>query len=207
MRRKWWIGLAALLLLSGLFVLRHGFDWPGSPWARGTTIEALNGVPVYDNGPVPALSHGASDGPGGYSFGRKWLSDEFVKRYLFRARGHRMPDGGGSAASLFDIDTPQGALNERRGLLQYRQDGSDAPATGDVIVFEDEARLGHAAIIAAVGPDFVEVVQQNAAPARERLALNPSDGRYHIGGSRPVLGWLRVPTMQAMPVVRTGTSG
>ena len=198
MRRKWWILIVLVAVIGAAgFMARRGFDWPGSPWAGGTAIETLNGVPVFDNGPLASVSHGRSEGPGGYAFGLKWQSDEFARRYLLKARGHRMPDAGGTAASLFDVDTPQGALNERRGLIQYRQGGTDAPRPSDVIVFEDDASAGHVAVIAAVGEDFVEVVQQNARPARERLPLSQVDGGYRIGGGRSALGWLRVPTMQA----------
>ena len=197
MRRKWWILIVLVAVIGAAgFMARRGFDWPGSPWAGGTAIETLNGVPVFDNGPLASVSHGRNEGPDGYAFGLKWQSDEFARRYLLKARGHRMPDAGGTAVSLFDVDTSQGALNERRGLIQYRQGGTDAPRPSDVIIFED-ASAGHVAVIAAVGEDFVEVVQQNARPARERLPLAQVDGGYRIGGSRPALGWLRVPTMQA----------
>lgn len=199
MRRKWWILVILVALVgAGGFMLRRGFDWPGSPWAGGTQIEALGGVPVFDNGPFAAVSHGRSETPDGYAFGLKWQSDEFARRYLLKARGHRMPDTGGTAQSLFDSDTPQGALNERRGLAQYRQGGMDAPRPGDLVVFADDDGLGHVAIIASVGEDFVEVVQQNAKPARERLPLVHAGSGYRIGGARPALGWLRVPTMQAL---------
>ena len=74
----------------------------------------------------------------------------------------------------------------------------DAPRPGDLVVFADDDGLGHVAIIASVGEDFVEVVQQNAKPARERLPLVHAGSGYRIGGARPALGWLRVPTMQAL---------
>ena len=199
MRRKWWILLVVpLLVLGGVtgLVIVRGFDWPGSPWSEGKSLETLNGIAVYDNGPMASMSHGRSYAPDGYYFGPKWHSVEFVKRYLYQARSQRLPDGMGSAASFFDTDTPQGALNERRGLMQFRQGGMDPPIAGDVVVFGGDDD-GHLAIVASVGDDFVEVVQQNAAPPRERLPLARGGGAYRIRGGRPALGWLRVPTMQA----------
>ena len=47
------------------------------------------------------------------------------------------------------------------------------------------------------GATLAHHVQQNAVPARERLALAKANGVYRIQGERTVLGWLRVPTMQA----------
>ena len=199
MRRKWWIVLTLTALLAGLaagFVVLRGFDWPGSPWAQGKTLDTLNGVAVYDNGPVPTISHGRNYASDGYYFGQKWQCVEFAKRYLYRARSHRMPDGMGTAVSFFDPETPQAALNERRGMTQYRQGGLEPPAPSDMIVFDDGGE-GYVAIVAAVGEDFVEVVQQNVVPARERLSLTKAGGVYRIHSGRTVLGWLRVPTMQA----------
>jgi len=209
MRRKWWIsigGIAVIAALAGTIFLR-GFDWPGSPWAAGMPIEALNGVAVYDNGPIASVSHGRNAAPDGYYFGQKWQCVEFVKRYLYQARGHKMPDGMGDAASFFDPATPPGALNERRGLVQFRQGGPDAPIAGDLIVFDGAAGFGHVAIVAAAGEDFIEIVQQNAAPPRERMALKHSGNGYLVEGRLPALGWLRVPTMQAEHVRGAAPAG
>ena len=66
-------------------------------------------------------------------------------------------------------------------------------------------RYGHVAIVSAVGPDFVEVIQQNAGPfgaTRERFALTRADGLVHVENDR-VLGWLRMPPPAgAKPPVR-----
>ena len=197
--RKWLLLGALVVILCGAtaFLFLRGNDWPGSPWARGTVIESLDGVPVYDNGPIFSASHGKSLASDGTYFGQKWQCVEFVERYLYEVKGHVMPDGMGNAISFFDNETPQGALNERRGMLQYRQAGSEPPRKGDLIVFSGAAGFGHVAIVSAVGADFVEIVQQNASPARTRLPMRIVNGGYVVERDGETLGWLRVAPMQA----------
>ncbi|MDQ0394533.1 hypothetical protein [Labrys monachus] len=196
--RKWMLigGILVILGTGATFVLRHGFEWPGSPWSRGTVVETLDGVPVYDNGPIASLSHGHSYAPDGTYFGLKWQPTEFVARYLYRARGHVMPVGSGSPLSFFDDQTPQGAVNEQRGLVQFRQGGTERPRKGDIIVLGNEGDDGQVGIVSDVGGDFVEIVWQDATPPRLRLPMS-TDGGYRVTSPLPVLGWLRVPSMRA----------
>jgi surface antigen len=197
--RKWTLLGALVVILCGAaaFLFVRGFDWPNSPWAKGTVIETQDGVPVYDNGPIFSISHGRSFAADGTYFGQKWQCVEFVKRYLYSARGHVMPNGMGNAASFFDGDTPQGALNEKRGMLQYRQGGTEPPRRGDLIVFAAVAGYGHVAIVSDIASNTIEIVQQNASPPRQRLPMTVVDGGYRVDHSSPTLGWLRVPSMQA----------
>lgn len=197
--RKWAILGAFVLILCGAaaFLFLRGFDWSGSPWAKGIVIESLDGVPVYDNGPIFSMSHGKSFAADGTYFGQKWQCVEFVKRYLYQAKGYVMPNGMGNAISFFDEETPQGALNDKRGMLQFRQGGTEPPRKGDLIVFEGVTGFGHVAVIADVGADFVEIVQQNVSPARARMPLRRIRGGYQVDSSSGTLGWLRVAPMQA----------
>jgi CHAP domain len=197
--RKWALLVSAILILgcAAGFLFLRGLDWPGSPWARGTVIESQDGVDVYDNGPVLSASHGKSFAADGTYFGQKWQGEEFVKRYLYVAKGHVMPDGTGNALSFFDAETPQGAMNEKRRMLQFRQGGTEPPRKGDLIVFAGAADIGHVAIVSAVGSDAIEIVQQNAAPARTRLPLRVVNGGYEVEQEGATLGWLRVAPMQA----------
>ncbi len=197
--RKWALQAALVLILgaAAAYVFLRGFDWPGSPWAGGTVIESLDGVPVYDNGPIFSISHGRNYAADGTYFGQKWQCVEFVKRYLYQAKGHVMPNGMGNAISFFDDETPQGALNEKRGMLQFRQGGTEPPRKGDLIVFAGGAGFGHVAIVSNTGPDFVEIVQQNASPARARLPMHIAGSGYVVDHNGEALGWLRVGPMQA----------
>jgi len=196
--RKWTLigSLLVLLCAGAAFFVRQGFEWPGSPWSGGKAIERLDGVPVYDNGPIASLSHGRSYAEDGTYFGRKWQPAEFVARYLYRARGHVMPVGSEDPLGFFDDQTPQGAVNEKRGLVQFRQGGTERPRKGDVLVLGGSGD-GQVAIVAAVGEDFIEIVRQDAWPPRMRLPLS-SAGGYRVVSPLPALGWLRVPSMQAM---------
>ncbi len=193
--------LAIIVFLGGLgigWVLWRGFDWNDSPYARGTPLENLDGVAVYDNGPLFTVTHGRNYAADGYYFGQKWQCVEFIKRYLYTAKGLRMPDVWGHAISFFDPDLPHGALNVKRGMTQYAQGGGEKPRPGDLLVFSGAGGYGHVAIVSSVGTDYVEVVQQNSPPPRERLKLAAANGRYTILG-RPALGWLRVPEKTSSP--------
>jgi len=164
---------------------------PARPIAEGRAIARLDGVAVYDNGPLFTASHGRNRAVDGYYFGQKWQCVEFVKRYLYEARGHRMPEVMGHAISFFDLRTPHGAINAQRGMVQYRQGGDEPPTPGDLIVFSGVKGYGHVAIVAARGDGFIEVVQQNKAPARERLTLRRTGKGYAVQSRLPALGWLR----------------
>ena len=44
--------------------------------------DAVDGVPVYDNGHDVAVAHGRNDAPDSCTSGQKWQCFEFVTRYL-----------------------------------------------------------------------------------------------------------------------------
>ena len=80
-------------------------------------------------------------------------------------------------------------------------DAASAPAVEDLIVLAPWVfnRFGHVAIVSQVGPDFIEVIQQNAGPfgaTRERFALTRTNGVVRVENDR-VLGWLRLPARPA----------
>lgn len=197
--RKWIVaaGLAACVILTaGGVVYLRGFTWTTSPWAQGNVVTTFDGVPVYDNGPLFAVSHGRHYAPDGYYFGQKWQCVEFIKRYLYQTRGHRMPDVMGHAVSFFDPSVPQGGVNAARGMVQYKAGGNEAPKKGDLIVFAGAGGYGHVGIVVAAGADFIEVAQQNKPPARERIELAATSDKgirsIPLSGL-PALGWLRLP--------------
>jgi len=157
----------------------------------GKVIDSYRGVNVYDNGLLYFRSHGKHYGPDGYYYGQKWQCVEFIKRFYRDARQHRMPDGMGHAKSFFDPTLADGALNTRRGLVQYRNGSTQSPKPDDLIVFTD-TRYGHVAIVSQVAADSLEIVQQNIlAGPRRRLSLVVSNGHYCVTSPRVPAGWLR----------------
>lgn len=164
--------------------------------AVGEVIDAYNGVPVYFNGAVGHVSERnvAADG---YNIGLKYQCVEFVKRYYYERFQHKMPQDRGNAVDFFRPGIPNGALNAERGLIQFANGAGETPAEEDLVVFAPWLlnRFGHVAIVSQVGPDFVEVIQQNAGPfgaTRERYPLRVQDGKPVIDTPR-LLGWLRRP--------------
>ncbi|MEN3929644.1 CHAP domain-containing protein [Microvirga sp. W0021] len=182
------------LLLSGAVVAgaKIYFHSIHKTYENGIIIAQLDDVPVYDNGPIFNIAHGRHYAEDGYYLGQKWQCVEFIKRYLYQAKGHRMPDVWGHAISYYDKELPHGKLNDKRGMIQFQQGGNEKPQQGDLIVFSGAGGYGHVAIIAAVSDNEVEIVQQNSPPAREKLPLISKDGNWEIG-KRSTLGWLRIP--------------
>ena len=158
----------------------------------GKALDEYHGVKVYDNGPDFVASHGRHYSWTGYYYGQKWQCVEFIKRFYFQGKGHRMPDVWGHAADLFDPSTPQGGFNGRRGLLQYRNGGSVPPKDDDLLVFGEMTSYGHVAIVVQVTENFVEVIQQNAGPTRVQIPMELKEGCYWVGKRYPASGWLRL---------------
>jgi hypothetical protein len=159
----------------------------------GKVIDSYRGVTVYDNGLLYFRSHGKHYGPDGYYYGQKWQCVEFIKRFYRDAKRHKMPDGMGHAKSFFDMSLSDGALNPRRGMVQYRNGSTHGPQPDDLVVFTD-TRYGHVAIVSQVAADSLEIVQQNIlAGPRRRLSLVVSNGQYFVTSPRVPAGWLRAP--------------
>lgn len=172
----------------------------GTELSPGSQIDELNGVAIFYNGGVNE-SRGRNTSADGYNLGIRHQCVEFVKRYYFERFGHRMPDSYGHARSFFDQTLADGALNARRGLLQFSNGTGSLPRADDILVFGPSLLnpYGHVAIVAEVNPYAVIIAQQNAGPllsSREALPLH----RERIASER-VLGWLRLPTAQAVTVV------
>lgn len=159
--------------------------------AVGEVTDEIRGVRVYNNGPVYPESHGKHYTPdSSYYFGKKWQCVEFIKRYYFLVLHHKMPDGFGHAKDFFDPAIPQGALNKKRGLLQYHNGGNDRPRPDDILVFG--GRYGHVAIVTRVEEEELEVIQQNIfMRPREYFKIVQKDGKYTVGEGKKPLGWLR----------------
>jgi hypothetical protein len=116
---------------------------------------------------------------------------EFVKRFYYKAERHKMPDVMGHAKSFFDENLPDGAINPRRGLIQYLNGSTNKPRPGDLLVFTD-TKFGHVAILTDVGSNSLEVIQQNIlSGTRGNFSLVASNGHYLVISPRQPAGWLR----------------
>lgn len=179
----------ALLLTLGIGAALLG--WWNSRRV-GRVLDSYRGVSVYDNGFLFFRSYGRNYGSNGYYFGQKWQCVEFVKRFYFEAKNHKMPDGMGHAKSFFEDGLADGGLNSRRGLFQFRNGSPTKPSPDDLMVFTNTT-YGHVAIVTTVGDDSIEVIQQNIlSGSRQRFSLAATNGHYYVSGSRQPAGWLRL---------------
>jgi hypothetical protein len=159
----------------------------------GDIIDNLNGVPVYYNGKSFKATFGRNLSKDGYNIGLKYQCVEFVKRYYYEYYDHKMPSPGGNARDFFNKALPDRAFNKARGLMQYRNVREYKPESGDLLVYDSYIGnpFGHVAIIASVGQDYVEIVQQNmGTKTREKLKLVKYYNYYTVA-DYDVLGWLR----------------
>ena len=190
MNRRFWLYVLVALLLSGIAVAgllayNHG--------RVGRVLDTYAGVPVYDNGLLFFRSYGRHYARDGYYYGQKWQCVEFIKRFYHDARQHKMPDVMGHARSFFDEALPDGVLNPRRGLIQYRNGSPAKPQPDDLLVFTD-TKYGHVAIVTQSTDHSVEIIQQNIlGHTRQRLSLAMTNGHYFITSPRKPAGWLRLP--------------
>ena len=187
-RAKFLAGLAILLIVASSVV----FSWNARNVGR--VLDSYKGVPVYDNGLLFFRSYGKNYAPDGYYFGQEWQRCvEFVKRFYFEAKHHKMPDVMGHAKSFFDENLPDGASNQRRDLLQYRNGSTNKPCAEVLPVFTD-TKFGHVAIVTDVASNSLNVIQQNIlSGTRGRFSLVASNGHYFIISPRIPAGWLRKP--------------
>jgi surface antigen len=157
----------------------------------GEDLDSYRGVHVYYNGLLFFRSYGKNYSADGYYYGQKWQCVEFIKRFYYQAKGHRMPDVMGNAKSFFDEHLPDGAFNSRRTLIQYQNGSTNKPRADDLIVFTD-TKFGHVAIVTKVDEDSLEVIQQNIlGKTRQRYSLTSTNGHYFVAAPRKPAGWLR----------------
>lgn len=161
-------------------------------WSIGDSLDSFNGVAVYSNGADYPESHGRHYTPdSSYCYGKKWQCVEFVKRYYYAHLHHKMPDPFGHAKDFFDAKLQHGALNKKRGLLQYYNGMNEKPQADDLLIYG--GKYGHVAIVTKVSDDEVEVIQQNIfMHPRQTFPLIVKDGTYTIGDSKKPNGWLRL---------------
>jgi surface antigen len=197
-KRKWLIivcGIfAVIIFIAATFAFMNGSIFRSSAQIDnniGEVIDSYKGVNVYDNGADGTSSYGKNYSDDGYYFGYKWQCVEFVKRFFYQAKKHKMPNVMGNAKDFFSFDTKQGEMNKDRGLIQYYNGGNVSPEADDLLVFTDGG-YGHAAIITSVSANEIEVIQQNVfGKTRDKYKLTVSDGNYFIENNEKPAGWLR----------------
>ncbi len=149
----------ALVITGGCWYAGTRINFNTKP-TPGEPVDELDGVTVYYKG---AVSHtqGRHLTTDGYNQGLRYQCVEFVKRYYYEHYGYRIPDTYGHARSFFDPSVAHGQWNSRRGLYQYRNQGTEKPRKGDLLVWCASVSnlYRHVAIAASVGENSVEVVQ------------------------------------------------
>lgn len=169
------------------------FDHPSrvSPVEVGVKTDSYKGVDVFNNGSDYTRNYGQNYSKDGYYYGYKWQCVEYIKRFFYEAKGHKMPDVYGHAKDFFNPSVKHGDLNKARGLYQYKNGEDVKPEVDDLIVFTDTT-YGHVAIVTEVGKDYIEVIQQNIYKVpREKFSLSEKNGKYLVGDKRQPAGWLR----------------
>ncbi|WP_291638017.1 CHAP domain-containing protein [Clostridium sp.] len=188
MRNKW---LKLFIFIIIIVLVGGGFYILRDRKMIGKEIDSYKNVDIYYNGIIYTKAYGKNYSEDGYYYGQKWQCVEYIKRFYHQAKEHKMPDVYGNAKDFFDSDVPQGELNKRRDLVQYRNGGNVKPEPDDLIVFTD-TNFGHVAIVTEVTSDYVEVIQQNVyGKKRERYELITKENQYYIGAKRKPAGWLR----------------
>lgn len=69
----------------------------------GKVIDSYKEVQVYYNGSDYSKNHGKNYSEDGYYYGYKWQCVEFIKRFYYLAKNHRMPDVYGNAKDFLII--------------------------------------------------------------------------------------------------------
>ena len=191
MKSKRYIYLLFLLLSLGLLGFSVFYKTDINKTVNiGDTIDNLNGVAVYHNGPTSnVLGRNTVDG---YNLGLKYQCVEFVKRYYYHHQHHKMPDSWGHAKSFFNQSVSDGAINKQRNLTQYTNPSSSKPQVDDILIFDGNPtnEFGHVAIISKVTKNKIEIVQQNMPKSRVNHTIMYKDNKWTIVGS-DILGWLR----------------
>jgi len=160
-----------------------------------TVLDNYKGVKIYHNGSVRNV-HGRNTTSDGYNLGLRYQCVEFVKRFYYEVYGHKMPNSYGHAKEFFNPALRDGGYNKDRAMTQYSNASTNRPKRDDLIVFGAAPfnKFGHVAIVSDVGPDYVEIAQQNPGvgnPSKAKYQLIESQGRYVVVNDY-VKGWLRL---------------
>jgi len=160
----------------------------------GTVVGSLNGVVAYSNRTMEYRSN-QDNFYNGVNTGKKWLCSEYVRRYYYQIYGYYINTSNydGTATSFYELAKSLG------GLLAYPNGGSVAPQVGDIICgFLQTGFMSHVAIVREVGPNYINVIQQNwnNTPLDNNQTLSRDGNRVDpFNSNYPILGWNRMPSV------------
>jgi len=162
----------------------------------GSVMDNYKGVDIYYNG-IAGNVFGRHVTDDGYNLGLKYQCVEFAKRFYYEIYRHKMPDSYGHAKDFYDPSVSHAKLNQKRGMIQYRNRHYDKPKVDDLCIIGpgNGNNFGHLFIITKVTDSSVEFVQQNGGatnPSRGTYQLVNQDGTWNIKAAN-LVGWLRMP--------------
>jgi surface antigen len=158
----------------------------------GDVVDRYKGVAIYHNGFSVFKNNGKHYSKTDYYFGQKWQCVEFVKRFFYETKSHKMPNVWGHAKDFFDSSIEQGQVNSQRGMLQFKNGGNEKPKIDDLIVFNNSEH-GHVAVVSLVTEESIEIVQQNIfGVPRQKFRLEKRGANYFVSSPNTPAGWLRI---------------
>ncbi|MBT8191157.1 MAG: CHAP domain-containing protein [Saprospiraceae bacterium] len=158
----------------------------------GKIIDIYDGVPVYYNGDMNNV-FGRNTTMDGYNLGLKYQCIEYVKRYYYYRKDHKMNDPYGHAKDFYDKSLDDRKYNKKRGLYQFANGSEYRPIAGDILVFDAdwENPFGHIGIVTKSEGHHLEIIQQNVGEqTRAHYRIYKADDLYYINDGH-ILGWLR----------------
>ncbi len=179
----------------------------GCAWA--TWVTNCSNLTAYGNG--SGFNNVGCGAPNGCEFGPEFQCEELAIRYAYYAWGEPTnwyPYGATGGASTMWQAGPALPIP----LAQFRNGAGTPPMQGDLMIFAPGwlgsywDGSGHVAIVRDVGPNYVDVVEQNAtASGTDRFALNGST--VTAGGYTPIIGWLRETEQTPVELVTSNVAG
>ncbi|HPQ20830.1 MAG TPA: CHAP domain-containing protein [Saprospiraceae bacterium] len=159
----------------------------------GEVLDEFNGVRVFYNGDKFTNTLGRNVTTDGYNLGLKYQCVEFVKRYYYKVKDHKMPNSYGHAKDFFDKNLPDKAYNRERGLMQYRNVREYKPEVEDLIVYDSYPGnpFGHVGIVTRVSDNEIEIISQNFGKTTRREVKLVHFMDYWTIADYHILGWLR----------------
>lgn len=126
---------------------------------------------------------------------------EFIRRYYYDVLKIEFEPRSGNASDYFDHDAPDGGINARRKLRQFKNGGTTRPQYQDIVVMGPNAfsSVGHIAIVISADDESMTIAQQNvnvqfqqtislskeSKNGKTNYAVSPRDQKYNV------LGWMR----------------